>query len=74
MLLGTHWNMDEVDLKDGFSYLSSSAHLWLYDEETIGILGIDHVESVAIMIELTDINTGATEVLTISFAVDDDVQ
>ena len=74
MLLGTHWNMDEVDLKDGFSYLSSSANKWLYDEETIGILGIDHVESVAIMIELKDINTGTTEELTISFAVDDDVQ
>lgn len=74
MLLGTHWNMDEVDLKDGFSFLSSSSNLWLYDKETIDTLGIDHVETVAIMIELKDINTGVKEELTISFAVDDDVQ
>ena len=74
MMLGTHWNMDEVNLKNGFSFLSSSTSIWLFDEETIDTLGITHVNSVSIMLAVKDIESGDETELMASFAVDEDIQ
>lgn len=74
MMLGTHWNMDEVNLKNGFSFLSSSTSIWLFDEETIDTLGITHVNSVSIMLTVKDIESGEKSELMATFAVDEDIR
>ena len=73
MMLGTHWNMDEVNLKNGFSFLSSSTNIWLDDEETIETLGITHVNSVTIMLAIKDIESEEETELSATFSVDEEL-
>lgn len=74
MLLGTHWNMKSIEVKNGLSFLSTSNNIWKYDDETIEALGISHINSVMIILKIQDPESSKYSDLTISFAVDDEIQ